>query len=166
MNAAYFQRLADYNAWANRRLYDACGSLDAAAYLAPRPCFFGSIHKTLNHILVGDRIWLARLAGRPSGIASLEHVLYDDFAGLRAAREREDAGLIAAVGAYDEAALAGTLTYRNMAGETRTTPLGLVLGHLFNHQTHHRGQVHCLLSSTAVPPPSLDLIYFDWEKRP
>src|SRR5262249_34712599 len=91
MNADYFRRLARYNAWANRRLYDACAALSEADYRAKRPSFFGSIHATLNHILAGDRIWLARFIGGVSCIERLDEVLYDDFPSLRADRQAEEA---------------------------------------------------------------------------
>jgi uncharacterized damage-inducible protein DinB len=160
MTPATFASLAAYNKWANRRLYEACGRLDEADYRAPRPSFFGSIHATLNHILVGDRIWLARLEGRQSGIKALDQILYADFAELSVARAAEDERVERIVAAIAAPALEQPFAYRNMAGEAKSFPLGDVLMHIFNHQTHHRGQVHGLLSATAVPPPSLDLIVF------
>ena len=165
MNSAYFHRLGRYNAWANRRLYEACAGLSAADYAARRPAFFGSIHGTLNHILVGDRIWLARFEGRTTDIQSLDEILYGDFTSLRAAREVEDARIIGFSGALDDESLARTLRYRNMAGEAKETPLVWALAHFFNHQTHHRGQAHGLLSSTPISPPPLDLLYFLPEDR-
>ena len=163
MHSAYFRRLAEYNAWANRRIYEACAQLSDAERKAVRPCFFGSIHRTLNHILVGDRLWLSRLTGGDSGFISLDQELYSDFGELRAARVTEDERLIGVVGSYDEAELAGVLSYRSTEGEERRLPLIQILGHVFNHQTHHRGQVHALLSGTAVAPPSLDLILLGWD---
>jgi len=160
MTPATFASLAAYNKWANRRLYEACGRLDESDYRAPRQSFFGSIHATLNHILVGDRIWLGRLEGRQSGIKALDQILYDDLAELRIARTAEDERVERTVAAIAAPALGQPFTYRNMAGEAKSFPLGDVLMHLFNHQTHHRGQVHGLLSATPVPPPSLDLILF------
>jgi uncharacterized damage-inducible protein DinB len=165
MNASYFRRLARYNAWANRRLYTACAALSEADYRAERPSFFGSIHATLNHILVGDRVWLARFIGAVSCIERLDEILYDDLPALRAAREAEDARILTYTGNLNDTAIDQTLRYRNMAGEPQETPLGWTLAHFFNHQTHHRGQVHGLLSATAVPPPPLDLIYFLREDR-
>ena len=148
MNSSYFHRFGRYNAWANRRLYEACAALSPADCRARRPSFFGSIHATLNHILVGDRVWMGRLEGTPSGIE------------LTAARQSEDARILGFVSGLDDGALAGMLRYRNMAGEAQETPLAWVLAHFFNHQTHHRGQVHGMLSGTPVAPPPLDLIYF------
>src|SRR5262245_59572464 len=119
MDPVYFRRLAQYNAWANRRIYDAASELADAARKEPRPCFFGSIHRTLNHILVGDRLWLSRLTGGESGITSLDQELYGDFPELRAARKAEDGHLIEVVAGYDEAALCGILRYRSTEGEAR-----------------------------------------------
>jgi uncharacterized damage-inducible protein DinB len=164
VNVAYFGEFARYNAWANERLYGACSELADAERKAARPAFFGSIHRTLNHLLVADRIWISRLVGKAHGIAGLDQELYGDFNELRTARGQEDRRLVTVVAGYDEGSLAGELAYRNMAGEEKRTPLVQVLAHIFNHQTHHRGQVHGMLSGTAVAPPSLDLLYMPWEE--
>jgi uncharacterized damage-inducible protein DinB len=160
MTPEHFRTLARYNQWANRRLYDACALLDDADYRKRRPAFFGSIHGTLNHLLVGDRVWLGRIEHVPSGVETLDQILYDDFAALRAAREAEDRRIVAMTNWLDAAALARTLDYANMAGAPQRTRLDWVLTHVFNHETHHRGQAHGLLSQTAVPPPPLDLIFY------
>jgi len=159
MADAYFDLLARYNEWANERLYEACARLDEADFKAARPAFFGSIQATLNHILVGDRLWLSRLAGGSLALA-LNTILYKDLAPLRAARRAQDTLLRELVGAIAASQLDEPLVYRNTRGEEFATPIRLVLGHLFNHQTHHRGQVHDMLSQTAVAPPELDLIFF------
>ncbi|MHA1566285.1 MAG: DinB family protein [Alphaproteobacteria bacterium] len=156
----HFRRFAQYNAWANGRLYDACGMLPEPEYLAERGAFFGSIHGTLNHILVGDRAWMARLEGVASTITSLDEILHRDLASLRGAREQEDGRIIAYVDGLSAARLAEDLHYASVAGDRFVTPVGQVLAHLFNHQTHHRGQVHDLLSQTNVAPPPLDLMYY------
>ena len=157
----HVRRMARYNRWANARLYDACAQLPADAYHAARPSFFGSIHATLNHILVGDSIWFGRFTGQvPAHLTRLDMILHDDFAGLRAAREAKDAEILAFGDALDETKLQDTFTYRNMRDEQFTDPLFPPLMHFFNHQTHHRGQVHGLLSHAGVSPPELDLIYF------
>ncbi len=160
MDATYFRTFARYNQWANRRLYDACARLPEAEYAKPRRAFFGSIHGTLNHLLVGDRIWLGRIEGKDAGIEALDQVLYDDLSGLRAAREAEDARILAITDRLADGALGAMLAYRNMRGEPFETRLDWVLAHLFNHQTHHRGQVHDMLSHTPVAPPPLDLIFY------
>jgi uncharacterized damage-inducible protein DinB len=158
---AHFQRMAAYNGWANARLYDAVGRLSPAALAAPRSGFFPSILKTLNHILVGDAIWMGRLDGTGhAGITSLGQVLHTEFPALKAARVAMDERIIAFVDALAPARLEENLIYRTMAGEQMMTPVDQVLAHFFNHQTHHRGQAHAMLSSTEVAPPSIDLIYF------
>ena len=160
MPETYFLTLARYNAWANRRLYDACAALPEAEYMKPRPAFFGSIHGTLNHLLVGDRIWVARIEHKPNPKVTLDQILYGDLVALRVARQAEDDHLINVVGGIAERSLDRPLAYANTSGHRHQTPLRLVLAHLFNHQTHHRGQVHGLLSQTKIAPPSLDLIAY------
>jgi uncharacterized damage-inducible protein DinB len=155
-----FQRFSRYNRWANRRLYDACARLSAVDYHAARPAFFGSIHGTLNHILVADRIWQARMAGEAQPGLALDTELYRDLPALTRAREEEDEAIIALVEAQQEADLGRVIEYRTTSGEPQATPALTILQHLFNHQTHHRGQVHGMLSATAVPPPPLDLAFF------
>lgn len=163
---SHYRTLAHYNGWANGRLYAACAALPEAEYFKPRPAFFGSIHGTLNHLLVVDRLWLARLEGGRSGIKALDQQLYGDFAGLQVARVAEDAQIIAWVEAVEEPDFARAVRYRTMAGAPCRDAVGSILMHLFNHHTHHRGQAHDLLSQTAVAPPPLDLIYFTRETAP
>ena len=168
MNAAYFRQFSQYSAWANERLYAACAELSDEDRKRRRPSFFGSIHRTLNHILVGNRIWRSRLDGKPHGVTSLDEELYADFAALQAAARAEDQRLIDIIAAYTDADVAKPLFYRpisaSMQSETRNIPMAQALGHIFNHQTHHRGQVHGLLSDTVMPPPPLDLVYYHWDE--
>jgi uncharacterized damage-inducible protein DinB len=161
----YFRRLARYNSWANRRIFGAVGQLDAADWQAPRSGFFGSLQKTLNHILVADRIWLGRFEGREHGMHGLDQLLHPEFAALQQARVAEDARIERHLEELPTGQLKDELAYRNMAGEAKRTPRDLALAHFFNHQTHHRGQAHAMLAGTAVPPPPLDLLYFLPEDR-
>ena len=157
----HLRRLARYNAWANRRLYAACRELPAEAYHAPRPAFFGSIHGTLNHLLVADRIWLDRLAGRAPRHTRLNEQPCATLDALEAARRAEDERIAAVVDGLDgEADLRRVVRYATTSGAPQVTPVADILLHLFNHHTHHRGQVNDQLSQTAVPPPPLDLILF------
>ena len=159
-----FEMLAAYNAWANRRLYDAAARIADADYRADRGAFFGSLHGTLNHLLLGDRIWLHRFTGKGDEPVQLDAILFEDFAGLRRAREIEDARIVAYVDTLDEARLAGTIRYRSTRSpaeiEQKLAPLLL---HFLNHQTHHRGQAHCLLTGLAGEAPSLDLLIYQRE---
>ena len=160
MDCAYFRRFARYNAWANRQLYDACAALDVDEFHRPRPAFFGSISRTLNHILAGDRVWLSRFERTALDVTSLDQVLHAEFAALRRAREAEDARITAYAAGLNDGVLDGVLEYHSMTGGKTRAPLRWAIAHFFNHQTHHRGQAHCLLSATPVGPPPLDLIYF------
>ena len=153
--------MARFNAWVNERVYDCVASLADTAYREDRKAYFGSIHNTLNHLLVVDRLWTNRIAGRDHGIKSLDQVLYGDFESLRAARQAEDAALIELVDSLSEDELQGPVSYRRMIGDgSHTTRRDHILITLFNHQTHHRGQVHAMLTQQGIDPPPLDVIYF------
>lgn len=133
----------------------------ARALLRAAAEFFGSLHATLNHILVGDSIWLGRFKGAiPAHIIALDQILHQDFDSLREAREAKDAEILAFCDGLDETALAGSFSYANMSGKRFTDPLAMALAHFFNHQTHHRGQAHDQLSHEGIEPPALDMIYF------
>jgi uncharacterized damage-inducible protein DinB len=160
MMKAHFERMSRYNRWANRRLYGAVAQLDEAEFLAPRSGFFPSLAKTLNHLVVTDRIWLKRLTGGFRPHQTLDEMPYDNLPELTAAREAEDQRLIAFFKALTQERIDGIFDYQNMAGEARSQPMLPVLAHLFNHQTHHRGQAHAMLAGTRVAPPPLDLVYF------
>ena len=149
--------LTSYNTLANRRLYEACSQLSDGEYRASREAFFGSIHATLNHLVVGDRIWLARFGGEEVPSTNLDAILYEDFTELRRARETEDSRTESFVSTLDEAFLERSIRYTNNEGRTIEDPVVLLVAHFFNHQTHHRGQVHDMLSQTDIAPPVLDL---------
>jgi uncharacterized damage-inducible protein DinB len=157
----YFESLARYNRWANRRVYAALAELGADEIAAPRTGFFPSLLKTLNHLIVTDRIWLSRLTATPdAGARALDQIVAADFADLTAQRAALDERIIGFVGDLAPARLGEILIYKTMAGAPYETPVNMVLAHMFNHQTHHRGQAHAMLSGTKVPPPSLDMIVF------
>jgi uncharacterized damage-inducible protein DinB len=161
-----FPMLAAYNSWANRRIYAAAGGLSDADYRSERGAFFGTIHATLNHVLVGDRIWLRRMAGDGPTYQQLDLILHDTLADLRSAREAEDARIERWVATLQPAALEGLFSYRTMTSPADVTqPLAPALVHFFNHQTHHRGQVHAMLTAISGrdAAPSLDLILFQRE---
>jgi uncharacterized damage-inducible protein DinB len=152
--------MARFNAWANDRLYGCVAGLSEEAYRKDRKAYFGSIHNTLNHLLVVDRLWTCRLKGTDHGIKSLDQILYNDFDSLRAARQAEDQALVALVDGLSEEGLQSPVTYRRMIGEgTHTTRRDHILITLYNHQTHHRGQVHAMLTQQGIDPPPLDVIY-------
>lgn len=155
--------LADYNRWANERIYAAAEKLSQADYFADRGAFFGSLHRTLSHILIGDRVWLRRFTGRGPSPSQLDEVPFDDLQTLAAARLDEDERLVAFVRSLDDDALAADIRYRAITQPIETTaPLAAVLTHVFHHQTHHRGQAHTLLTiaNGKEAAPALDLVLF------
>jgi len=162
----HFLTFARYNRWANRRLYAAVAELDDAQYREDRGAFFGSLRGTLNHLLVGDRVWFNRFTGEGAMPASLDAILHDGFAELRAAREAEDERIIGFVTNMDETRLDRPFAYRSMDGTPMELPLASLLAHVFNHQTHHRGQAHTLLTQFGRKAPPLDLVYFLREMPP
>ena len=164
MMKEYFVTFADYNRWANRRVYDAAAKLRESDYRADRGAFFGSLHATFNHILVADRIWLWRITGEGEAPDNLDAILYDDRDTLKAARDNEDARFVALIARLDDEGIAAPLTFRSMKGIPTMQPLGIVLAHVFNHQTHHRGQVHALLTGLGVEGPVLDLVAYVRER--
>ena len=155
--AAHFRMLGRYNRLANERLYAACAELDDAARRRDRGAFFKSIHGTLNHIMVGDRIWMARFEGGSVASTGLDAILYDDFDELRAARVVEDSRIEAFAAGLDDARLSGTLAYISHEGHAFEDPMAVLLPHFFNHQAHHRGQITAMLKQTGCPYPELDM---------
>lgn len=154
----HFQTMAKYNTGANQRLYAACAQLSDADYRRERPGSFHSIHLTLNHILFGDRIWMARFTDPDiSSTPGLRTELYGDFGTLRAAREREDARMEEFVRTLEANFPEREIRYINNAGKLCADPFPLILAHVFNHQTHHRAQILLMLGETPVAPPSLDM---------
>lgn len=157
----HLRRMTRYNRWANARLYEACAILDESVYRAEGKMFFGSIHGTLNHILVGDRLWLSRILGDPTPGLKLDDRPFSDLATLTRARVDEDRKMIDLTESYAESDMGADISYRMVTRpDDVTTPLHLCWLHLFNHQTHHRGQIHDQLVQTDVAPPSLDLIFY------
>jgi uncharacterized damage-inducible protein DinB len=163
---AHFDGFAGYNAWANARLYDAAAQLSHGDYRRDGGAFFKSVQGTLNHLLVTDRVWLSRCAGM-SAIqgplpTTLDAILHEDLGELRAARYREDAAITAYVHGLDETAYGGLISYRRVSTpEAQTQPLVQALAHWFNHQTHHRGQAHALVTRFGGGPgPELDLLFY------
>lgn len=157
---------AGYNRWANARLYDAAAKLPPEQYFADGGAFFGSLHNTLNHLVVTDRIWFRRITGEGPIHTRLDDVPYADIVTLRAAREAEDARIIAFIDSLDDARLAGTFTFSPISAPGAITqPVATALAHVFNHQTHHRGQAHALLTRHGGPGagPVLDLIAYQRE---
>ena len=165
-----FALMARYNQWMNGQIYAAAGALDEDELSQQRGAYFGSILGTLNHIMVGDRVWLARFADHPArhpalgpilerpAPVALDQLLHHDLDSLRAERERLDALIIAWQGQLSADDLGHVLRYRNMRGAENAKPFASLLMHFYNHQTHHRGQVTTLLSQAGVEVGVTDLL--------
>jgi uncharacterized damage-inducible protein DinB len=166
-----YHLLARYNSWFNQRLYDACEKLTDKERKRERGAFFGSIHRTLNHLVWGDRVWLGRFAAQGIAFASLsedvlwlpdgamyEAVLYEDWSALRAARAQLDAAIEAWTSEMPAQFPVCTMRYANTKGVAREHSAWMALTHFFNHQAHHRGQVTTLLAQAGIDPGATDLV--------
>lgn len=170
-----YRFLARYNQWFNERLLAACERLTDAERKQDRGAFFGSIHRTLNHLLVGDQVWLLRFrqCGLESGWecasltgdlldlppqVTLDQMLFDDWQGLCAKRRQLDAAMVQWVADMPQSYPQMTMRYANSKGVQREHMVWQALTHCFNHQTHHRGQITTLLMQAGVDPGTTDLI--------
>jgi uncharacterized damage-inducible protein DinB len=126
-------------------------------YRKHRPGSFGSIRGLLNHILLGDRIWMQRFEGGGLDTPALNTLLFEGFSELRTARAQQDARIEQFFAGAAPDFLSRTFAYVNYQGKSYVETAPVALGHFFNHHTHHRGQVHTMLSQTPVPPPNLDM---------
>jgi len=150
------------NAWSNHRLLRACGALTAADLSVARPSFFGSIIAALNHILIVDWFYVSALEGGCVGpSAFVDPVPCPNLSALRAAQRDVDRRLIAVT---EDATLSDPARIVHMIRDsgTQTERFDRTFLHLIQHQIHHRGQIHGLLSMTDVPPPQLDEFYMSW----
>ncbi len=165
-----FVRFAQYNSWFNGQLYDCVERLDDAERKRDRGAFFRSIHDTLDHILLCDRSWLSRIERSALPFASLANAdlipdlrdlaqgVTQDFEALRSKRRATDTVLEAFVHELTPEILEEDLEYKNSKGTDFANPLWHVVAHIFNHQTHHRGQVTALLSQVGIDPGMTDFL--------
>lgn len=164
MTPEHARVMARYNRWMNEKVYAVADELGDAERKKDRGAFFGSIHRTFNHLLLADRVWLGRFSGAvlqegemgPGGIKTLDQELYADFDELRRERTKTDDAIDAWAASLTAEKLAGDLRFVRR-GATTVVPLWHVAAHLFNHQTHHRGQVTTLLMQAGRDPGSTDL---------
>jgi len=154
----YCRLMARYNRWMNERLYALLAELDDAQRKQDRGAFFGSMHGTLNHILWGDRMWLGRFIGAPCEVPAFGAAMFPDFALLAREREATDRDMLEWAGNVSPEWLAGALTYTSKVdGRTRELPRSVAVVHLFNHGTHHRGQLTTLIRQAGRDPGITDL---------
>ena len=160
IHGAYVQRMARYNRWQNENLYGAAGKLSDDERRRERGAFFGSIHKTLSHLLWADRIQMSRFTDVPRPAAGIpESVsLYPDWKTLKDERARFDGTIVDWADALDPFWLGADHTYYSGAIKRELTkPHWVLVTHMFNHQTNHRGQVHCMLTQAGGRPSDTDL---------
>jgi uncharacterized damage-inducible protein DinB len=160
IGTGYVKRMARYNSWQNQNLYSAADRLSDEARRQDRAAFFGSIHATLNHLLWADEIWMSRFWGTPRPQAGIPEStsLRPGWDELKRDRAAFDKKIIAWADELDDSVLSGDLTYYSGAAKRDiTAPKWLLITHLFNHQTHHRGQVHCMLTQAGVRLSDTDL---------
>ncbi len=170
IDTAYVRRMAAYNEWMNAKVYAAASRLPVEERSRDRGAFFHSIIGTLNHLAVGDILWLKRFAGHPSKPqalatlsdlptpATLDQILFQDLAALETRRRLLDTAIVGWATALTERDLASNLQFRTTKGVNVEQPFDLVVMHVFNHQTHHRGQVTTLLTQTGQDVGATDLL--------
>jgi uncharacterized damage-inducible protein DinB len=152
--------MARYHGWATELLLDALDAVNDADYRQPVGLFFGSIHATLNHLLLVDRVWYGRLVGRPAPYASLREPIVHGRAETRAALAEQCARWVDHVSSLPEERYGEGTRFRTLAGREMELPLGPLVFHVFNHGTHHRGQITAAMSRLGVATPEIDLAYF------
>ncbi|HSS70217.1 MAG TPA: DinB family protein [Casimicrobiaceae bacterium] len=154
----YCRMMARYNRWMNERLYALCSGLPDAERKRDRGAFFGSIHGTLNHLLWGDRMWMGRFMGPPCTHPAFGADMFVDFEELAREREATDRLMLDWTADLDGDWLASTLTYTSRVdGRTRSLAAEVAAIHMFNHGTHHRGQLTTLMKQAGVDPGATDL---------
>ncbi|MBD8890392.1 DinB family protein [Roseibium litorale] len=158
MDPELYRALARYNSWMTGRLYETCAELSDAQRREDRGAFFKSIHSTLNHILFADSVWMNRFTGRSYAHRGMGVDIHDDFDALRQAHLAITDEISNWVETLDVEWLAGDLTWTSSDGKrTSTRPRWLLVSHLFNHQTHHRGQITTMLSQCGLDIGVTDL---------
>lgn len=151
------QAFAAYHRWMNGRVYARCADLSDAERKADRGAFFRSIHGTLNHLLYGDLNWFGRFADGRSRAEDRNVILHERFEDMRDARVALDAEMKAWAEGLSQAWLDAPFDYRSSGGEARRYPAWMLVLHMFNHQTHHRGQLTTLMTQAGLDVGDTDL---------
>ncbi|OOV86333.1 DinB family protein [Oceanospirillum linum] len=160
MHAQQARDLASYNRWMNESIYAACAKISDQERKEDRGAFFKSIHGTLNHLLLGDKIWLGRFLNEPFQVSGLNQELHSDFEALQADRKITDQKITDWSHQLTDEALQDELRYTSIVNPiTRKYELWLAVTHFFNHQTHHRGQLTTLLNQLGIDVGVTDLIW-------
>ena len=156
----HYEMMAAYNRWMNERLYAACSTLSDEARREDRGAFFRSIHDTFNHLVLTDRVWLGRFRSEPFVVASLDEPMAETWEELRVLRAQIDDQIDAWLRGVDEEQLQSNLVVKPMSNpQPFSLPLWVCASHLFNHQTHHRGQITTMMEQIGCDSGTTDLPY-------
>lgn len=161
---AHVRLMARYNCWQNESIYAAAASLTDAERRLDRGAFFRSIHGTLSHLVWGDSTWMHRFAGTPKPAGGIKDspALFEDWDLLAARRRELDEAIMAWASSLGPEWLEGsTGWYSGAMGRDMSKPNWLLAAHFFNHQTHHRGQVHAMLTAAGARPDDTDLMVLE-----
>ncbi len=159
MNPAQVKQFSLYNQWMNQKLYAACERLSDQERKADRKAFFRSIHGTLNHLLLGDKVWLSRFLNQSFNVTGLDQILYEEFSDLKREREGTDEEIITWANQLTEQKLLSEFRFRSISNPgPKVCLLWQAVAHFINHQTHHRGQITTLLSQAGINPGITDFI--------
>jgi len=160
ITAYHCHLMARYNRWMNGKLYDCCAEIADDERKRDRGAFFGSIHATLNHILYGDLAFMSCSTGDPPAPPQLGVILHEDFGDLRRAREALDARIESWESTLTVDWLGEILTFvSKVDGQEKTYPHWVLVAHMFNHESHHRGQVTTMLSQMGLDIGSTDITF-------
>jgi uncharacterized damage-inducible protein DinB len=155
---SYYQLMAEYNCWMNQKIYSVCASIPDEKRKQDLGAFFKSIHGTLNHLLYGDKAWMGRFTNNPFPVTAMGQELYGDFESLKAEREKIDREILEWSIELDPDWLSQPFEYTsNVDGERRVLLTSILVTHMFNHQTHHRGQVTTLIKQVGYEPGVTDI---------
>ncbi|MGI9372267.1 MAG: DinB family protein [Hyphomicrobiales bacterium] len=156
----FLETMASYNAWQNREIYAAADTLSDDARKLDRGAFFKSIHGTLTHLYWGDKIWMSRFSDETPPHLDLKSSLEEihDWQDLKTARVSLDDTILKWAGDVDESWIAGDMSWYSSSAEREITkPKWVLLTHFFNHQTHHRGQAHAMITAVGAKTADTDL---------
>jgi uncharacterized damage-inducible protein DinB len=157
-DGSYYQLMAEYNCWMNQSLYSVCSEIPDEKRKQDLGAFFKSIHGTLNHLLYGDKAWMGRFTNNLFSVAAIGQELYADFEELRVEREKMDQQILEWSMKLDPVWLRQPFEYTsNVDGKHRVLPASILVTHMFNHQTHHRGQITTLIKQLGYEPGVTDI---------
>ena len=156
----HLMTLARYHYWSFEILFAALQAVSETHYKQPCGLHFVSIHGTLNHLLVADLIWYSRLNAQPHELDALDSELHSNRTALKQALLNQSKRWQVWLESRSESQLAATFSYRNMSGTHLSDNIALAVAHVFNHGSHHRGQISAAMTACEYPAPVMDLIYF------